>query len=208
VSRFGVDPALDRVAAQLDLVLADREALARGDADLLADDVDSRDHLSHAVLDLDAGVHLEEEVVVTDLQALDRAGATVVDGLGRVGGDLADPIAHLIVDVRPRRLLDQLLVATLDRAVALPEVDHVALRVGEDLDLDVARVLEIALEVDAVVAEELLALAGGALEGLLHLLLVHRHAEALAAAAPGRLAGDRVADLLGLVPPVVLPRNL
>ena len=70
----------------------------------------------------------------------------------------------------PGRLLDQLLVAALDRAVALAEVDHVALGVGEHLHLDVARVLQVALEVDAVVGEELLAFAGGALEGLLELV--------------------------------------
>ena len=44
------------------------------------------------------------------------------------------------------------------------------MRVGEHLDLDVARVLEVALEVDAVVGEELLALAGGALERLLEVV--------------------------------------
>ena len=166
VRGLGVDPALDRVPAQLDLVLGDRELLAGGDQHLLADDVDPGDHLGHAMLDLDPGVHLEEEVIVADLHPLDRAGAAIVDRAGCFGGDLADPLAHLGVDVRARRLLDQLLVAALDRAVALAEVDHVAVRVGEHLDLDVARVLEIALEVDAIVGEELLALARRALERL------------------------------------------
>ena len=73
------------------------------------------------------------------------------------------------------------------------------MRVGEHLDLDVARVLEVALEVDAVVGEELLAFAGGALEGLLEVVGRHRDPEALAAAAARRLAGDRVAGLLGLL---------
>ena len=79
-------------------------------------------------------------------------------------------------------------MAALDRAVALAEVDHVALRVGEHLDLDVAGVLEVALDVDARVGEELLALARGALERLLELVLGQRDPEALAAAAAGRLA--------------------
>ena len=128
VGGLGVDPALDRPAAQLDLVLGDRELLAGGDEDLLADDVDPGDHLGHAVLDLDAGVHLEEEVLVANLHSLDRAGAAVADRGGGVGGDLADPLAHLGVDVRARGLLDHLLVAALDRAVALAEVDHVAVQ--------------------------------------------------------------------------------
>ena len=45
-----------------------------------------------------------------------------------------------------RRLLDQLLVASLHRAVALAEVDRVAVAVGEDLDLDVPRLDDRALE--------------------------------------------------------------
>ena len=70
---LGVDPALDRVAAQLDVVLGDRQRLAGGDADPLLDDVDPGHHLGHAVLDLHAGVHLEEEVLAVLEQALDRA---------------------------------------------------------------------------------------------------------------------------------------
>ena len=120
----------------------------------------------------------------------------VVDGRRGLGRDLADPRAQLGVDRGRGRLLDQLLVAALDRAVALAEVDDVAVRVGEHLDLDVARVGQVALEVDGRVGEELLALARGALEGVLELVLAERDAEALAAAAARRLDRDRVADRL------------
>ena len=95
------------------------------------------------------------------------------------------------------RLLDQLLVAALDRAVALAEVNDVAVGVGEHLDLDVAGVGQVALEVDRRVAEELLALAGRALERVRQLAGVARHAEALAAAAAGGLDRDRIADAGG-----------
>ena len=194
---LGVDAALDRVAVQADVLLREGQLLAGGDEDLLAHDVDARRLLGHAVLDLDAGVHLEEEVLAVLQQALDRARAVVADGLGRVRGDLADLLAQLLVDQRGGGLLDQLLVAALDRAVALAEVDDGAVLVGEHLDLDVARVGQVALEVDGVVGEELLALARGALEGVLELGLLQRDAEALAAAAARGLDGDRVADLLG-----------
>src|SRR5262249_62104640 len=110
---------------------------------LLPDDVEAGDHLGDAVLDLDPRVHLEEEVVVPDLQAFDGAGRAVTDRGGSVSRDLADALPHLLVDLRAGRLLDQLLMAALDRAVALAEVDHVALRVRENLDLDVARVLQV-----------------------------------------------------------------
>jgi hypothetical protein len=85
-------------------------------------------------------------------------------------------------------------VAALHRAVALEEVDHIAMAVGQDLDLHVAGVGEVALEVDGGVGEELLALARCALEGLLELVLGLRHPEPLAAAAARGLDGHRVAD--------------
>jgi len=191
-----VDAALDGVPAQDDVLLRDAQRLARRGEDALAHDVDAGDQLGHRVLDLDPGVHLEEEVLAVLEQALDRARAAVVDGLGRVGGHLADVLAQLGVDGGRRRLLDELLVAALDGAVALAEVDDVAVRVGEHLDLDVARVGEVALEVDGRVGEELLALARGALEGGLQLVLGERDAEALAAPAARGLDRDRVADLV------------
>ena len=51
------------------------------------------------------------------------------------------------------RFLEDLLVAPLQRAVALAEMDRIALTVAENLDLDVARLGQILLHVDLVVAE-------------------------------------------------------
>jgi hypothetical protein len=52
-----------------------------------------------------------------------------------------------------RRLLDDLLMPALNRALALDERQHRAVRVAEQLDLDVARAEQPALEVDRRVAE-------------------------------------------------------
>ena len=52
-----------------------------------------------------------------------------------------------------RRLLDQLLVASLDRALALAEGDDVAVRVAEELHFDVSHAVQELLDVDVVVAE-------------------------------------------------------
>ncbi len=52
-----------------------------------------------------------------------------------------------------RRLLDHLLVATLDRALTLAEVDHVAVSVAEHLDLDVATPFEERLDEHRAVTE-------------------------------------------------------
>ena len=61
-------------------------------------------------------------------------------------------------------LLDQLLVPPLHGAVAFPEVDDVAVLVGEDLHFDVPRVLDVLLHVDVAVAEGGLGLGLGLLD--------------------------------------------
>ena len=149
---LGVDPALDRVAGEPHVLLAEQERLAGGDQHLLAHEVEAGHELGHRVLDLDAGVHLEEEVVTVAVEeALDRPGPAVADGPRRVHRDGADPLTELRRDRRGRRLLDELLVAPLNRAVALAEVDDGAVSVGEHLHLDVPGVLEEPLDVDRVV---------------------------------------------------------
>ena len=62
------------------------------------------------------------------------------------------------------RLLDQLLVAPLGRAVALAQVDDVAVAVAEDLDLDMARALDELLDVERAVAERRLRLGRSRIE--------------------------------------------
>ena len=87
-------------------------------------------------------------------------------------------------------------MTALDRAVALAEVDDVPVRVGEHLHLDVARILEIPLDVHRGVGEVRLPLALGGLERLHGLAGRPHDLHALAAAAGRRLDDQRIADLL------------
>ena len=129
---LGGDPALQRRAAQHDRVLAQAEVLerlARGDPHLRLHEVDVGDLLGHGVLDLDARVHLDEDVVAVRVdEELHGAGVLVADVPGELHRVRADALAEVGVEVRRGRDLDDLLVAPLDRAVALEEVDHVAVR--------------------------------------------------------------------------------
>ena len=162
---LGVDAALDGVPPHDDVVLRERERLAGGDVDLLAHDVDARDGLRDRVLDLDACVHLEEEVLAVSCQEpLDGSRGAVRHGSCGIDGQRADARSKLGVDGRGRRLLDELLMSTLDRAVALAEMDDVAVAVGEDLHLDVPRVVQVALDVHGGVREVRLALTLGGLQ--------------------------------------------
>src|SRR5262245_21241641 len=61
VSRvFGVKPRLDRVAFSLQIVLTEWQRTAFGDLDLQPDQIESGDHLSNGMFDLQARVDLDE----------------------------------------------------------------------------------------------------------------------------------------------------
>ena len=126
-------------------LLLQRQRFAGGDAQLPLHEVEAGDHLGHRVLDLQARVHLHEvERAVLLGDELHRAGAGVADRLAP-RRPRPRPSALRRSGVRPgrRRLLQHLLVAALHRAVALEEVDDVAVRVAEHLHFDVARPVEV-----------------------------------------------------------------
>ena len=146
------------------LLLGQRQRLPGGDAQLPFDEILAGDHLGDRVLDLQAGVHLHEvERAVLVGDELDRAGADVADRPRGGDGGLAHLAAALGGHAGGGRFFQHLLVAALHRAVALEQVDAVAVRVGEDLDLDVARAGDVLLDQHVVVAEagDRLALARG-----------------------------------------------
>src|SRR5262245_24100890 len=145
------------------------------------------------MLDLETGVHFEEVELAADQQPLDGAGGGVADGLGGVDCNGSDLLAQGCVDGGRRRFLDQLLMTALYRAIAFAEMDDVAVLVRDDLDFDMARLRQVALDIDGAVAEEALTLRRGPFEGCLHLVWGTRDAESLAAAARRRLDGDREA---------------
>ena len=130
-------------------------------------------------------------------EELDGAGADVAglleDGLG--GGVQLGVL--LLGQERRRGLLDQLLVAALQRAVTGGDDDHVAVAVGQALGLHVARLVQVALD------EALAAAEGG--DGLAHRRVVQLRdlfqgagdLQTAAAAAEGGLDRDRQAVLLG-----------
>ena len=78
-----------------DVALLEREVGAGGDADLLEDQVDVGDHLGHRMLDLDAGVHLDEIELAVLVQEFDGADAEIVDVAHRLGDGFADLVARL-----------------------------------------------------------------------------------------------------------------
>ena len=141
------------MAADLHVALHVREALAAGDEQLRLHEIDAGDELRDRMLHLDARVHLDEVELAVLVEELQRAGAAIADRAAGLDAAIAHDPALARGDARRRRLLDDLLVAALHGAVALAEMDHVALAIGEHLELDVPRPFEKLLHVDLIVAE-------------------------------------------------------
>ena len=57
---FGIDPALNGMAGDLDILLGHRQRLPRRDPDLLLNKVQIRHCLGHRMLHLDPGIHFHE----------------------------------------------------------------------------------------------------------------------------------------------------
>ena len=90
-----------------------------------------------------------------------------------------------------------LLVAALQRAVALAKVDRRAAAVAKDLNLDVTRLLQVFFQVHRIVAEGRLGLGAGGGERIRQIVGGQRHLHAAPAAAGRRLDQHRKADFLG-----------
>ena len=123
-------------------------------------------------------------------------GALVPDRLrerDRAGGD---PRPGRRVETDGGRLLDELLMAPLDRAVARAENGDAA-RVPEELCLDMARPLEVPLAEHRAVAECRLRLALRGCERVVQLGRRANDAHASSASAGGCLDEERIADLGG-----------
>ena len=192
---LGVDAALDRVAVHLDVGLLDRQRLARRHHDLLAHDVDARDHFGDRMLDLHAGVHLEHvEVLLGIHQKLDGCRAGILRAGDECGRAFADLLALGGIDARSRRLLNELLVAALARAVALEEMHGVAMLVADGLNLEMARILEEFLDVHRAVAERGGCFLARALDASAQLRFITSHPHAASTTAGGRLDDDGVAN--------------
>src|SRR5207247_2874588 len=91
------------------------------------------------------------------------------------------------------------LMAPLDAALPLAERGDTAAVIGQNLDLDVPRPLEVLLDVEGAVAERLLRLPPCGLERTLDLCIIGDQPHPLATASGGRLQHDRIAETLGLL---------
>ena len=192
---LGVETHLDRVATRR---RGSRHVAAIGDADHLGDQIDARHQLGYRVLDLDAGIELEEPDFIAADEKLSRASTAVVGGASEGNRGRVEPCAQRVVDDGRGALLEHLLVATLDRTVALAQRDDAAVGVGEQLDLDVMRALHETLGIDAPVTKRRLGLACCCRCGFLELVGRTHDAHPASATTGRRLDQQRIANRCGI----------
>src|SRR5437867_52862 len=155
------------------------------------------------MLDLEPRVHLEKVEVARGVhEELQRPRVDVPDRSRPRDRGARETVFDRRRQIRRGGLLDELLMAALDRALALVKVDGRQLAVAEHLDLDVARAIEVALDVDVAPAERGLGTPGRRRERRRQVLgLVHpRHADAATAGHCLEDHGipDLASDALGL----------
>src|SRR5690242_10856830 len=147
---LGIDTALDGVPAHAGGRRQNiGEALAGGNTDLRFYEVQTGNQFSDRMLDLDTGVHLDEiNFAATVHQEFHSARVGVADFRHRFAKTVGNTGAERWGERGRRRLFEEFLVASLDRAFALAKNLNMAMLVGENLEFDVARTLNQFLHVD------------------------------------------------------------
>ena len=186
---LGGDAALDGGAARHNRVLRQTEVLQRAPSrnqDLRRDNVHARDLLGDGVLHLQTGVDLNEVVAVLLVhQELGSTSVAIVGRLGEAHRIGQNGLPHVVGKVARRRNLHHFLVAALDRAVTLEQIDAVVVSVRKELHLNVTGVVQEPLDKHGRVAKRRTRLGHGTLERLAEVLHATHNTHAATTTAHG-----------------------
>src|SRR5678815_1226727 len=152
-----IDAQLDGVAPLRELTLNPRHRLAGSDANLRGDEIDTDHLLGDWMLNLQARVHLQEVerglVAPAFEQEFDRSRVAVPRGARYGHSRVSHSTTQRGRDGGGWCLLNDFLMAALDRAFPLEQMDDVAVCVGQDLELDVPRAVDEPLDIKGSVTE-------------------------------------------------------
>ena len=149
------------------------------------------------MLDLQARVHFQKIKLIRIDHEFDGPGAHIIDRPCGNARECRHARAPFRSDRARRRFLHDLLVATLQGAVALQQRHHVAVDIAEHLHLDMTWLGNELLEQHGVISERCSRLALGAGHGLRKLLRALDDAHPSPPAARGGLDQQRITDALG-----------
>ena len=164
---------------------------------MFLDDVYAANQFGDRMLDLHPGVHFNEIELAVLIQELESSRAAIANPLAGVHAHLTDPATLLRGNAGSGRFFNDLLVAALHGTVAFAEMNGVTVGIGQHLNFNVTRMLQVLFHVHGRVAEGRLRLAAGQIEGGQQRRLAMHDPHPAPAAAAGRLNDDWVADLVG-----------
>ncbi len=168
---------------ELQILLSDGKPPALRHANLFADQIKTRDHLRHGMLNLNAGVHFNKVKLAIFPKELDGPCPAIAHSGHGARHDAAHPLPLFSGNHGRRGFFQNLLVAALERAIPFPQMDGIAFTIPEDLKLNMARIAEIFLEIDRRIAERGFRLGARLLHLGLQLFLAVHHFHAATAAA-------------------------
>ena len=141
------------MAFDFNLALRVGQFLACRCHDLGFDDVHPGDEFGDRMLHLHPGVHFNEIELAVFIQKLKRTSASVAHFFASCCTSFANALDQLAWDAWRRCFFNDFLVAPLHRAITFTQVNGVFIVVGQDLNFDVARVLQKLFHVDRGVAK-------------------------------------------------------
>src|SRR5690606_18648629 len=181
-----------------DVCSSDLQLLAGGNLELPGHQVGARDQFRDRVFYLQTGVHFQEvEVFVLIHQELHGAGTDIVAGFGGLYGSFTHASTQVRVNEGRGGFFDHLLVAALNGAVPLTQIDGVAMLVGKDLNFDVTGTDQGFLQDQLATAEGVFRFRACGFDLTSQLGLLKHQPHATTATAGGGLDHDREADTLG-----------
>ncbi|MNV02564.1 hypothetical protein D3C71_928030 [compost metagenome] len=128
--------------------LRHRQCLTLRHTQLLLDDIDAARFLGHRMFDLQAGIHLDEIESAVFVEEFERSYTAIADLLTRLDAGFADRADQCFGNTGSRRFLDHFLVTALHGAITMAKPDGISMRITQDLNFDMARMLEEFLHVE------------------------------------------------------------
>ena len=150
------------------------------------------------MFDLQPGVHFKKvKLPVLVNNKLYRTRRVVADSTRQGDGLCAHRVAGFGIQKGTGGLFNDLLIAALDRAFALAQVDDITLLVGEHLDFDVTGRDDKLLDENTVIAKAGLRFVLRSTKAFTNRRIVLGHAHPFAATASAGLKHDRIAQIAG-----------
>jgi hypothetical protein len=157
------------------------------------------------MFDLNPGVHLHEPDAIRPQplrcigDEFDCARTNIADGFRCLDRRRTDCLARGLIHAGCWSFLDHLLMAALQGAITLKQMDHVAVTVAKDLNFDMARAIDVFFKQHTIIAKRCFGFAAARGERVCKGSRLFYPAHAFSAAAGNRLDQDWIADFAGFL---------